>query len=120
MGLSRYSDRDADILGDRAPAAPDESGPWAAPTASGPLAARLTLPGSKSLTNRELVLSALGSAPSVLRRPLHSRDTALMVEALRELGTTITEQPGDGLFGPDWLVAPGELLGGVSIAAGLA
>jgi 3-phosphoshikimate 1-carboxyvinyltransferase len=120
MGLSRYSDRDADILGDRAPDAPDEPGPWSAPTASGPLAARLTLPGSKSLTNRELVLSALASGPSLLRRPLHSRDTALMVEALRELGTTITEQPGDGGFGPDWAVTPGELLGGVSIAAGLA
>lgn len=120
MGLSRYSDRDADILGDREPDAPEAPGPWAAPTASGPLSARLTLPGSKSLTNRELVLSALADGPSVLRRPLHSRDTALMVEALRELGTTITEQPGDGEFGPDWLVTPGELDGGVSIAAGLA
>jgi 3-phosphoshikimate 1-carboxyvinyltransferase len=43
-----------------------------------------------------------------------------MVEALRELGATIAEQPGDGDFGPDWLVTPGELTGGVSIAAGLA
>jgi 3-phosphoshikimate 1-carboxyvinyltransferase len=120
MGLSRYSDRDADILGDRAPDAPDEPGPWAAPTASGPLSARLTLPGSKSLTNRELVLSALADAPSILQRPLHSRDTALMVEALRELGATVDEQPGDGAFGPDWVVTPGELTGGVSIAAGLA
>ena len=120
MGLSRYSDRDADILGDRAPGAPEDPGPWAAPTASGPLSARLTLPGSKSLTNRELVLSALADGPSVLHRPLHSRDTALMVEALRELGVQITEQPGDGEFGPDWLVTPGELTGGVSIAAGLA
>ncbi len=120
MGLSRYSDRDADILGDRAPGTPDEPGSWAAPTASGPLKARLTLPGSKSLTNRELVLSALADGPSTLRRPLHSRDTALMVEALRELGATITEQPGDGDFGPDWLVTPDELTGGVSIAAGLA
>jgi 3-phosphoshikimate 1-carboxyvinyltransferase len=120
MGLSRYSDRDADILGDRAPGAPEERGPWAAPTASGPLTARLTLPGSKSLTNRELVLSALAERPSVLHRPLHSRDTELMVEALRELGATIAEQPGDGDFGPNWLITPGELTGGVSIAAGLA
>ncbi|MEO5921004.1 MAG: 3-phosphoshikimate 1-carboxyvinyltransferase [Pseudolysinimonas sp.] len=120
MGLSRYSDRDADILGDRAPDAPDGPDVWDAPVASGPLSARLTLPGSKSLTNRELVLSALAEKPSVLRRPLHSRDTALMAEALGELGATITEQPGDGDFGPDWLVTPGELSGGVSIAAGLA
>ena len=120
MGLSRYSDRGADILGDRAPDLPGEPGSWAAPTASGPLSARLTLPGSKSLTNRELVLSALAERPSVLHRPLHSRDTSLMVEALRELGATIADQPGEGAFGSDWLITPGELTGGVSIAAGLA
>jgi len=120
MGLSRYSDRGADILGDREPGAPEQPGAWIAPTASGPLAARLTLPGSKSLTNRELVLSALAAGPSLLRRPLHSRDTALMADAVRELGTTVTEQAGDGEFGPDWLITPGELTGGVSISAGLA
>ncbi|MCU1416808.1 MAG: 3-phosphoshikimate 1-carboxyvinyltransferase [Schumannella sp.] len=120
MGLSRYSDRGADILGDRDPGVPDVPGPWVAPVASGPLAARLTLPGSKSLTNRELVLSALADGPSVLHRPLHSRDTALMVEALKELGATIREVAGDGEFGPDWIVEPGDLHGGVSIFAGLA
>jgi 3-phosphoshikimate 1-carboxyvinyltransferase len=120
MGLSRYSDRDADILGDRAPGVPDEPGVWAAPIASGPVSARLSLPGSKSLTNRELVLSALAAGPSVLERPLHSRDTDLMAEALHELGTTITRRAGDGDFGDDWLVTPGELTGGVSISAGLA
>jgi 3-phosphoshikimate 1-carboxyvinyltransferase len=120
MGLSRYSDRGADILGDREPGAPDEPGIWSAPTASGPLSARLTLPGSKSLTNRELVLSALAEHPSDLHRPLHSRDTGLMIEALRAMGTTIREYPGDGEFGPDLIVEPGELHGGVSISAGLA
>ena len=59
---------------------------WRAPTASGPLAAVVELPGSKSLTNRELVLSALADGPSVLRRPLRARDTDLMVDALRRLG----------------------------------
>jgi 3-phosphoshikimate 1-carboxyvinyltransferase len=52
MGLSRYSDRGADILGDREPGVPEVPGVWVAPVASGPLSARLTLPGSKSLTNR--------------------------------------------------------------------
>ncbi len=113
MGLSRYSDRDADILGDRAPGAPDESGSWVAPTASGPLSARLTLPGSKSLTNRELVLSALAERPSWLHRPLHSRDTNLMAEALHELGATVERREGDGEFGDDWLITPGEVTGGV-------
>ena len=65
MGLSRYSDRGADILGDREPGAPDDDGAWVAPVARGPLDARLTIPGSKSLTNRELVLSALAERPWV-------------------------------------------------------
>src|SRR5665213_1365393 len=91
------------------------AGPWAAPVASGPLASTLRLPGSKSLTNRELVLAALANGPSLLRAPLHSRDTALMIEALRALGTTIEEAPATGDYGPDLLVTPGELEGGVSI-----
>jgi 3-phosphoshikimate 1-carboxyvinyltransferase len=96
------------------------AGPWAAPVASGPLASTLRLPGSKSLTNRELVLAALADGPSLLRAPLHSRDTALMIEALRALGTTIEEVPATGDYGPDLLVTPGELEGGVSIDCGLA
>lgn len=100
-------------------ATPEVAGPWAAPLASGPLSARLTLPGSKSLTNRELVLAALADGPSTLRRPLHSRDTALMVEGLRNLGVDIVEVPGDGEFGPDLRITPGELLGS-SIDGGLA
>src|SRR5690606_31651618 len=93
---------------------------WSAPLASAPLAASLSIPGSKSLTNRELVLSALADGPSTLRAPLHSRDTALMIEALRALGTSIVELPGDNPFGPDLLVTPGELTGSVSIDCGLA
>ncbi|MDP9985036.1 3-phosphoshikimate 1-carboxyvinyltransferase [Arthrobacter oryzae] len=74
---------------------------WAAPFASRPVDATVTVPGSKSLTNRYLVLAALADGPSRLRAPLHSRDSALMVDALRQLGATITEVPGDGDFGPD-------------------
>lgn len=94
--------------------------PWQAPRAEGPFSVTLSVPGSKSLTNRELVLSALANGPSLLRSPLHSRDTELMAEALRELGTVIEEVPGDGGFGPDWRVTPQELSGGSSIECGLA
>ena len=97
-----------------------EPGPWQAPFASGPLSAVIQLPGSKSLTNRELVLSALASGPSLVKSPLHSRDTALMIEALRSLGVSIVEVTGDGAFGPDLLITPGELEGGSSIDCGLA
>ncbi|MET3175568.1 UNVERIFIED_ORG: 3-phosphoshikimate 1-carboxyvinyltransferase [Arthrobacter sp. UYCu721] len=79
---------------------------WPAPFASRPINATVTVPGSKSLTNRFLVLAALADGPSRLRAPLHSRDSALMIDALRQLGATITEVPGDGAFGPDLEVTP--------------
>jgi 3-phosphoshikimate 1-carboxyvinyltransferase len=43
-----------------------------------------------------------------------------MVEALVSLGTTVEEVAGDGAFGPDWLITPGELTGSTTIDCGLA
>ena len=97
-----------------------DSGNWVAPTPTTPLDTKISLPGSKSLTNRELVLAALADGVSVLRSPLHSRDSKLMVEALRSLGTTIEEISGAGSFGPDWKITPGELFGSTTIDCGLA
>ncbi len=91
------------------------SGDWAAPTASVPVDADVVLPGSKSLTNRYLVLGALASDVSRLRAPLRSRDTLLMAAALRTLGAGV-EDVEDG----DWLVSPATLSGGGSIDCGLA
>ncbi|MEV7661056.1 3-phosphoshikimate 1-carboxyvinyltransferase [Paenarthrobacter sp. NPDC089316] len=79
---------------------------WPAPHAKGPVDATVTVPGSKSLTNRFLVLAALADGPSRLRAPLHSRDSALMIQALRQLGATVTEVPGDGDYGPDLEITP--------------
>ncbi|WP_430592626.1 3-phosphoshikimate 1-carboxyvinyltransferase [Humidisolicoccus flavus] len=95
-------------------------GSWHAPVAHERLAAQLHLPASKSLTNRELVLAALADGPSLLRSPLHSRDSALMVEALRALGATITEVPGSGKFGADLEVGPISDSGDAFIDCGLA
>jgi 3-phosphoshikimate 1-carboxyvinyltransferase len=119
MLISRYSNPEFDPYenDDLVEVLPD--GPWAAPVAPGPLAAELALPGSKSLTNRELVLSALASETSILRAPLHSRDTALMVQALKALGVII-EEVGQSPYGPDLLITPGELEGGTFIDCGLA
>jgi 3-phosphoshikimate 1-carboxyvinyltransferase len=80
--------------------------PWPAPFADRPVDATVTVPASKSLTNRYLVLAALADGPSRLRAPLHSRDSALMIEALRHLGATVTELPGDGGYGPDLQITP--------------
>lgn len=78
---------------------------WPAPRARGPLSAVVALPGSKSVTNRALVLAALADGRSVVRRPLRSRDTELMVAALGVLGVDITND------GDDWVVegVPGPL-----------
>lgn len=63
--------------------------PWPAPSVTQPVDADVTIPGSKSLTNRELVLSALATGPSTLSGGLRARDTDLMIEALRTLGARI-------------------------------
>ena len=80
---------------------PPIADPWPAPTAPGPVDAVVSLPGSKSLTNRALVLAALADGPSVVRRALRSRDTLLMAAALTGLGATSTPT------GDDWAVTPG-------------
>lgn len=74
----------------------------------------VALPGSKSLTNRELVLSALADGPSSLHRPLESRDTCLMVSALQALGTRIDVSDGQ------WRIRPAPLQGPARINCGLA
>jgi 3-phosphoshikimate 1-carboxyvinyltransferase len=76
--------------------------------------AEVSLPGSKSLTNRALVLAALAEGPSVVRRALRSRDTELMAGALVSLGTGIDTS------GDDWIVTPAALTGGVEVDCGLA
>ncbi|MDZ5620882.1 3-phosphoshikimate 1-carboxyvinyltransferase [Nocardioides sp. HM23] len=74
--------------------------PWPAPVATGPVDAVVSLPGSKSLTNRALVLAALADGPSVVRRALRSRDTLLMARALTGLGAAVDSS------GDDWAVTP--------------
>lgn len=93
---------------------------WPAPTVTGPVEATVSLPGSKSLTNRYLVLAALADGPSRLRAPLRSRDTLLMTQALRGLGIGIEDVPGGGAFGDDWAVTPERLRGPATIDVGLA
>ncbi|HET9758467.1 MAG TPA: 3-phosphoshikimate 1-carboxyvinyltransferase [Nocardioidaceae bacterium] len=87
---------------------------WPAPHPGTPVHATVRLPGSKSLTNRALVLAALSDGPSVVRQALRSRDTELMSAALTELGVGVDST------GEDWKVTPGALRGRVTIDCGLA
>ncbi|MFI5086580.1 MAG: 3-phosphoshikimate 1-carboxyvinyltransferase, partial [Actinomycetales bacterium] len=80
--------------------------PWPAPRASGPIDATVTVPGSKSLTNRYLVLAALADGPSRLAAVPPSRDSRLMIGALRALGAVITERPSAVGYGLDLEITP--------------
>jgi 3-phosphoshikimate 1-carboxyvinyltransferase len=86
---------------------------WAAPSADEPVRASVRLPGSKSLTNRLLLLAAIADGPSRVVAPLRARDALLMADALRVLGVSVEAE------GADWLVTPGALHGG-QVDTGLA
>jgi 3-phosphoshikimate 1-carboxyvinyltransferase len=77
-----------------------EHSDWLVPHAARPVHALVDLPGSKSMTNRALVLSALAEGPVEIVAPLAARDTRLMAEGLRALGCVITETDGS------WVVEP--------------
>ena len=86
---------------------------WSAPfRASKPISGAINIPGSKSVTNRALVLSALASSPSTLRRGLRSRDTDLMIKALSSLGVKIEIE--EDL----WKITPAPLMGPAGIDVG--
>lgn len=69
----------------------DVTQPWPAPHAGdSPVSGRVEVPGSKSLTNRWLVLGALGAEPTTLRGALLARDTRLMISGLRAMGSRIS------------------------------
>ncbi|WP_028637001.1 3-phosphoshikimate 1-carboxyvinyltransferase [Nocardioides sp. URHA0032] len=88
--------------------------PWPAPRARHPVDAVVTLPGSKSLTNRALVLAAIADGPSVVRRALRSRDTTLMASALTSLGAEVDTS------GVDWRVTPRAFTTDAAVDCGLA
>ena len=87
---------------------------WRAPfRGNNPINAAITIPGSKSATNRALILAALAKTPSTLRKPLHSRDSALMISGLKAIGCAITQEPNG-----DLQITPGKLFGPASVDVG--
>lgn len=79
---------------------------WSAPVSHDPIIATVELPGSKSITNRALILAALADGPSTVRGTLRSRDTNLMLAALEALGIGIVDN--DTTVG----ITPAPLTGG--------
>lgn len=63
-----------------------------------PVDARVTVPGSKSITNRALLIAALARGNTELRGALYSDDTTIMAAALRALGVAVEEDPAGASF----------------------
>jgi 3-phosphoshikimate 1-carboxyvinyltransferase len=93
---------------------------WPAPTAGAPVSATVRVPGSKSVSNRALILAALADGPSTLKGLLDARDTQLMIAALRELGIEIKVLKRHDVGNVDVRVTPHFMRGPVSIDVGLA
>ena len=95
---------------------------WEAPyragltPASKPINARIIIPGSKSATNRALILASIAKTPSRLRKPLSSRDTDLMVKGLISLGISIEKVITNEGF--DYEINPSKLTGPTQIDVG--
>jgi 5-enolpyruvylshikimate-3-phosphate synthase len=64
---------------------------FSAPLAGRPFSGSVSIPGSKSLTNREILLSAIANGKSILHKPLFSRDSQLMIDAIKALGAEVVE-----------------------------
>jgi 3-phosphoshikimate 1-carboxyvinyltransferase len=58
-----------------------------------PVQAEITVPGSKSITNRALILAALADGEVTLKGALWSEDTQVMVDCLQELGFMVNVEP---------------------------
>ena len=94
--------------------------PWPAPLATRPLSATVTIPGSKSLSNRYLILAAMGRRPVTLVGLLRSRDTDLMMGALRSLGVEFQVDSDDETTVCVIPPSSGRFTGDVDVYCGLA
>ena len=85
-----------------------------------PVDVSVVIPGSKSVTNRALILASQADSPSILRRPLISRDSELMVAGLRALGIGIVEKSElvNGKEEIQWIITPTKMHGGVKVDVG--
>jgi 3-phosphoshikimate 1-carboxyvinyltransferase len=82
---------------------------WEAPHGSGPVHATIAVPGSKSITNRALILAALADGPTTINGPLLARDTELMAAAVTALGASIRREPGTWTVTPGWRGEPADV-----------
>ena len=90
---------------------------WPAPLRGrNAVSARVVIPGSKSVTNRALILAAQANSESLLKRPLISRDTELMVAGLKAMGVGVTDEEIGGDLA--WKITPAKLQGPAKVDVG--
>ena len=90
---------------------------WPAPfRGRNSVSARVVIPGSKSVTNRALILAAQAQTPSLLKRPLISRDTELMAAGLKAMGVGVSDAEVAGDLA--WQVTPAKLRGPAKVDVG--
>jgi len=90
---------------------------WPAPLRGrNAVSARVVIPGSKSVTNRALILAAQANSSSLLKRPLISRDTELMVAGLKAMGVGVIDEQIDGDLA--WRITPAKLQGPAKVDVG--
>lgn len=90
---------------------------WPAPfRGKRPVDAIVTIPGSKSVTNRALILAAQATTPSIIRKPLVSRDSELMSAGLAAMGVGI--ESGSDAQGEYWVITPAPLKGPAKVDVG--
>ena len=90
---------------------------WPAPfRGKRPVDAIVTIPGSKSVTNRALILAAQATTPSIIRKPLVSRDSELMSAGLAAMG--VGNESGSDAQGDYWVITPAPLKGPAKVDVG--
>lgn len=87
---------------------------WSSPVRENALNWQVSIPGSKSLTNRWLILAAIADSPSEIQLPLRARDTDLMMGAISALGARVE------VFEGRVQITPGRLSGSAQVDCGLA
>lgn len=87
---------------------------WSSPVRENALNWQVSIPGSKSLTNRWFILAAIADSPSEIQLPLRARDTDLMMGAISALGARVE------VFEGRVQITPGRLSGSAQVDCGLA
>jgi 3-phosphoshikimate 1-carboxyvinyltransferase len=98
----------------------DVEAEWLTPTAAAAVSTSVPLPGSKSMTNRALILAALAAEPTRITGPLEARDTTLMRAAITALGARVEASAPDGAPETVWTITPGWRTGPLQVDVGIA